>query len=136
MDNLLFKIKEGTKQDNGDSITITYNNVNLVANGGGPNGTLGEEFTRTYYRYNTEIGQKASTTRNIYGIYDMSGGSWEYMASFLTNGTTEYATTMKTKPAKYIDQYAGDGATSSAADRQANYDANTSIYEMQYTKQA
>ena len=126
--NYYSKVKEGTKQDNGDSITITYNNVNLVVNGGGPNGTLGEEFTRTYYRYNTEIGQKASTTRNIYGIYDMSGGSWEYMASFLTNGTTEYATTMKTKPAKYIDQYAGDGATSSAADRQANYDANTSIY--------
>ena len=122
------KVQEGSKVDNGDSITIKYNYVNLVANGGGPTGTLGSEFTRTYYRYNTEQGVKASTTRNIYGIYDMSGGSWEYMASFLANGTNEYATTMKTKPEKYIEQYAGTGATDSAEDRQANYEANTNVY--------
>jgi hypothetical protein len=28
--------------------------------------------------YHTERGQHASTTDNIYGIYDMSGGNWEY----------------------------------------------------------
>ncbi len=126
--NYYSKVQEGSKVDNGDSITITFNNVNLVANGGGPTGTLGSEFTRTYYRYNTTNGVKASTTRNIYGIYDMSGGSWEYMASFLANGTTSYATSMKTKPAKYIEQYAGTGATESAEDRQANYEANTNVY--------
>ena len=124
--NYYSKVQEGSKVDNGDSITITFNNVNLVANGGGPNGTLGEEFTRTYYRYNTSNGVKASTTRNIYGIYDMNGGSWEYMASFLTNATNTYATTMKKKPAKYIEQYAGTGE--SAEDRQANYEANTNVY--------
>ena len=58
----------------------------------------------------------------------MSGGSWEYMASFLANGTTSYATSMKTKPAKYIEQYAGTGATDSAEDKQANYEANTNVY--------
>ena len=126
--NYYSKVQEGSKVDNGDSITITFNNVNLVANGGGPTGTLGSEFTRTYYRYNTTNGVKASTTRNIYGIYDMSGGSWEYMASFLANGTTTYATTMKTKPAKYIEQYAGTGAADSAEDKQANYEANTNVY--------
>ena len=126
--NYYSKVQEGSKVDNGDSVTIKYNNVQLVSNGGGPNGTLGSEFTRTYYRYNTTNGVKASTTRNIYGIYDMSGGSWEYMASFLANGTTSYATTMKTKPSKYIEQYAGTGATDSAEDRQANYEANTTIY--------
>ena len=126
--NYYSKVQEGSKVDNGDSITIKYNNVNLVANGGGPTGTLGSEFTRTYYRYNTSNGVKASTTRNIYGIYDMSGGSWEYMASFLANGTTSYATSMKTKPAKYIEQYAGTGATESAEDRQVNYEANTNVY--------
>ena len=35
---------------------------------------------------------------------------------------------MKTKPAKYIDQYEGTGVTSSAADRQANYEANKDVY--------
>jgi len=29
------------------------------------------------YEYNTEDGVKASTTHNIYGVYDMSGGAWE-----------------------------------------------------------
>ena len=58
----------------------------------------------------------------------MSGGSWEYMASFLANGASSYATTMKTKPAKYIEQYAGTGVTESAEDRQANYEANTNVY--------
>ncbi len=30
-------------------------------------------------KWNTENGVKASTTGNIYGIYDMSGGAWEYV---------------------------------------------------------
>ena len=34
-------------------------------------------------RYNTEIGYLASTTGNITGIYDMSGGSNEYMAAYM-----------------------------------------------------
>ena len=122
------KVQEGSKVDNGDSITIKYNNVNLVANGGGPNGTLGEEFTRTYYRYNTSNGVKASTTRNVYGIYDMSGGSWEVMASFLEKGTAAYTSELKTKPAKYIEQYSGNGKESTATDRQANYEANKDVY--------
>ena len=29
--------------------------------------------------YDTEIGSSASTTGNIYGVYDMSGGAWEYV---------------------------------------------------------
>jgi len=36
-------------------------------------------------KYYTENGQKASTTHNIYGIYDMSGGAWE-----ATTGNMEY----------------------------------------------
>ena len=33
--------------------------------------------------YNTEIGVLASTTGNITGIYDMSGGSWEYVMGII-----------------------------------------------------
>ena len=29
--------------------------------------------------YNTSLGKDASTTKNIYGIYDMSGGAYEYV---------------------------------------------------------
>ncbi len=63
----------------------------------------------------------------------MAGGSWEYMASFLSNGTSSYATTMKgdnyTDTEKsYMEKYAGNGQTSSLEDRQANYDANSQKY--------
>ena len=36
--------------------------------------------------YNIVAGQEASTTGNIYGIYDMSGGSWERAAAYVNNG--------------------------------------------------
>lgn len=36
-------------------------------------------------KYNTEKGYKASTTGNITGIYDMSGGSWEYIMGVVSD---------------------------------------------------
>jgi hypothetical protein len=35
--------------------------------------------------YNTTIGKLASTTQNIYGVYDMNGGSWEYVMATTYN---------------------------------------------------
>jgi hypothetical protein len=35
--------------------------------------------------YNTEVGYLASTTGNISGIYDMSGGSWEYVMGIMVD---------------------------------------------------
>lgn len=35
--------------------------------------------------YETESGQAASTTGNIYGVYDLSGGALEQMAAFIQN---------------------------------------------------
>ena len=32
--------------------------------------------------YNTVLGAKASTTGNVYGIYDMAGGAWEHVAGY------------------------------------------------------
>ncbi len=60
--------------------------------------------------YNTNTGYKASTTGNITGIYDMSGGAWEYMASLRseTYGSSGFdATTLKTYNTKYYDVYDG-----------------------------
>ncbi len=36
-------------------------------------------------RYNSEVGYLASTTNNISGIYDISGGAWEYTMGVMTN---------------------------------------------------
>ena len=36
--------------------------------------------------YTSTQGVKASTTGNVYGVYDMSGGTWEYVAAYVNNG--------------------------------------------------
>ncbi len=58
--------------------------------------------------YNTKVGYKASTTGNITGIYDMSGGSDEYMASYIesTEDKSELDTSLYNE--KYFDKYATD----------------------------
>ena len=60
--------------------------------------------------YNTSTGYKASTTGNVTGIYDMSGGTWEHMSSFRseTYGSSGFdATTLKAYNSKYYDEYDG-----------------------------
>ena len=36
--------------------------------------------------YNTTLGTEASTTGNITGVYDMSGGNWERISAYVANG--------------------------------------------------
>jgi hypothetical protein len=62
--------------------------------------------------YNTTIGKLASTTQNIYGVYDMNGGAWEYVmgVTYDSAGTAPYYSdsgfTAGTIPnAKYYDLY-------------------------------
>ena len=56
--------------------------------------------------WNTATGVNASTTGNIYGIYDMSGGSWEYvMENF--NDTIKDAVFSSMPESKYYDKYTG-----------------------------
>ena len=55
--------------------------------------------------YNTSIGYLASTTGNISGVYDMSGGAWEYTAGYMSGqlGNSEIIPT--NYESKYIDAY-------------------------------
>ncbi len=59
-------------------------------------------------KYNTTNGMNASTTGNLYGIYDLSGGNWEYTSVLYSkytngNGTALYAHTANGKYAKDVD---------------------------------
>jgi hypothetical protein len=67
--------------------------------------------------YNTTIGYKASTTGNISGIYDMSGGSWEYMAAYKSGyvGSSGFTSDTISNEAysKYFDMYSSSGSYSS-----------------------
>ena len=68
-----------------------------------------------------ECGPGASTTGNIYGIYDMSGGAYEYVMGYYTEASTTWGSTSSSdfaeftiKPDdKYFDGYKGtiDGET-------------------------
>ncbi len=80
--------------------------------------------TTDLYKYNTTEGVNASTTGNVYGIYDMAGGAWEYTAGCLSEITanTNYTTLASADP-KYKDVYLG-----TSEDRNTNYDVNSRKY--------
>ena len=56
--------------------------------------------------WNTATGVNASTTGNIYGIYDMSGGAYEYVMGNY-NDTISSAGFSSMPEAKYYDKYTG-----------------------------
>lgn len=80
--------------------------------------------TTNLYVYNTTEGTQASTTGNVYGIYDMAGGAWEYTASIWKGGTSNADTSelWNTVNAKYIDQY------TATTNSQSSYYDNTNRY--------
>ena len=75
--------------------------------------------TEGYYngcenKYYTLTGVLASTTGNISGIYDMSGGAWEYMASYRSNtyGNSGFdASSIALYDSKYFDVYPSNSET-------------------------
>ena len=64
------------------------NNENYITGYGAP---AGSNDSVTNGAYNTDLGKDASTTGNIYGIYDMSGGSYEYVMGVYTDGTRNWS---------------------------------------------
>ena len=76
-----------------------------------------EDGTTYNQTYNTEIGYLASTTGNITGVYDMSGGAHEYMASYRsgTMGSSGFTTTTIATAdyTKYLDIYSGSSTVNS-----------------------
>ena len=66
-------------------------------------GSIGE------YATDRTLGTKASTTGNIYGVYDMSGGAYEYVMGNMVNSSGEFYSSIavfSTPPdSKYYDKY-------------------------------
>ena len=90
------------KQSNyGLGITdITINSNSSYYTGGG---------TGTSYKTNT--GQ--STTGNIYGVYDMSGGAYEYVMGNYNKTAGKSGLTVSGIPAEHIDIYSGTNSAAS-----------------------
>ena len=97
--------------------------------------------SKKIYVWTQKSGTKASTTGTIYGIYDMSGGTWERTAGLVNNGNENLATYGQSllnalnngKSSKYVTAYPFDssvdknGANIDTAST-ANWKANTKIY--------
>ena len=58
------------------------NNSSYITGYGAPPGS---DYNASNGAYNTSLGKDASTTKNIYGIYDMSGGALEYVMGVLAD---------------------------------------------------
>lgn len=93
-----------------------YNDVeNEYKTGCGPQSNESYNNAAICNLYNTELGQLASTTGNIYGIYDMNGGTYEYVMGNMSSTSSVYTYyqsvannyfTYSQTTAKYIDTYA------------------------------
>ncbi len=81
-------------------------------------GEVGIDSTKTL-PYNTETGYKASTTRNITGIYDMSGGAWEYVAGYMSSSSDASGFTFDELNiySKYLDLYQDNSTINSYNNR-------------------
>ncbi len=71
-----------------------------------------EKDTTSTFNYKNSLSVKASTTGNYTGIYDMSGGAWEYMASVMYQSESNelsYGSSILTendlKDKRYFDVY-------------------------------
>ena len=71
---------------------VWINNSSSYITGSAGNSASAATDTGTTNDYTSAQGVEASTTGNVYGVYDMSGGSWEYVAAYLDNGNTNLTT--------------------------------------------
>ena len=65
---------------------VWINNSSSYITGSAGNSASASSNTGTTNDYTSTQGVKASTTGNVYGVYDMSGGAWEYVAAYVNNG--------------------------------------------------
>ena len=80
-------------------------------------------------KYNEIGGGNASTTGNVYGIYDMAGGAWEFVAGIYKGTTsdnlgndTNRSNLWDSNNLKYVDQY------TETTGSQSTYYGNTNKY--------
>ncbi len=81
------------------------------------------------YAWNTTNGKLTSSTGNIYGVYDLSGGSWESVAAYVDNAdgnlTTNGNDLVSLAETRMKQVYVKGSAADTGAD---NYSANSTIY--------
>ena len=106
---------------------VWINNSSSYITGSAGNSASAGSDTGTTNDYTSMQGVKASTTGTVYGVYDMSGGAWEYVAGYVNNGDsnlTSYGSSLVNGEAKTKNVY----SKGSSDDRDSNYSANSEKY--------
>ena len=85
---------------NGTEVTINNNSNYLTGNAGD---SISADASATTNEYNTEKGVLASSTGNVYGIYDLAGGANEYVASYYKDG--DFSNANSSFVTKISDEY-------------------------------
>ena len=112
---------------------VTINNSSSYITGNAGNTVDASVASGTTNAYDTEKGVLASTTGNIYGVYDICGGAWEYTASVIPTGNTSITESggdivnIKTS-SKYITTYPIGGSTQEQTDISRSYSSWNNIY--------
>ena len=111
---------------NGSCTRVTINNCQSYVTGiGGDSISAGKSSTSCVTaanQYDGVYGKLASTTGNITGVYDMSGGAWEYVMGSMSKVTTGYTFSpsntgfasnwFTNDTSKYLTTYAKDTVSS------------------------
>ena len=103
-----------SKSKYGKNAEVTINDNSSYYTGGGSKNS-----------YVSNVGQ--STTGTVHGVYDMSGGAWEYVAGYVNNGhgnLTSYGSSLVNGDAKTKNVYSKGSSDS----RDNNYSANSGKY--------
>ena len=107
---------------------VWINNNSIYITGSAGNSASASSNTGTTTDYTSTQGVKASTTGTVYGVYDMSGGAWEYVAGYVNNGNsslTSYGSSLvNSTDAKTKNVYSVGGSDSQSN----NYNANAGVY--------
>ena len=90
-------------------------------------GASAKSYNATAGAYNTTLGKNASTTGNIYGIYDMSGGAGEYVMG-VYNRTINKSGFSSLPDSKYYNNYTGSSYTGHALTETAGWYSNDNSF--------
>jgi prepilin-type N-terminal cleavage/methylation domain-containing protein len=75
-----------TQSNYGKNAGLWINNSSTYTTGCAGSNASDTAYSGCKNSYNTVNGNQASTTGNIYGIYDLSGSAWERIAAYVNNG--------------------------------------------------
>ena len=105
------------------------NNSNFITGYGAP---AGSSDSVTNGAYNTTLGKDASTTGTIYGIYDMSGGGWEYVMGVYSN-TISTSGFSSLPDSKYYNNYTETSYTGHALTETNNWYSDYASFVNSYS---